>query len=269
MLNNEQIFSRVAVFDATGQRHEEASALAERLCLPLLAEQKKGGHTEAELIVVLQAEHIELQGTVAEEGGAIVVDFVAGKAGYRRRHGGGWRQPLVRALGLRAHKPLRIVDATPGLGQDAFVLAALGAEVKMVERSPVLAVLLEDGLRRLRAHSQIHALPQVLLTLERADSRCWLASFLADNRGERPDVIYLDPMYPHRQGSALVKKEMRRLRRLVGDDNDAEELLPLAMQVAQSRVVVKRPRHAAHLAALLPTMVIESEQTRYDIYRLG
>ncbi len=34
----------------------------------------------------------------------------------------------------------------------------------------------------------------------------------------RPQVVYLDPMFPHKQKSALVKKEMRVFQSLVGPD---------------------------------------------------
>lgn len=60
-----------------------------------------------------------------------------------------------------------------------------------------------------------------------------------------PDVVYLDPMYPHRQKSALVKKEMRVFQSLVGNDDDADSLLIPAMTIAKRRVVVKRPNYAS------------------------
>ncbi|HZJ10196.1 MAG TPA: class I SAM-dependent methyltransferase, partial [Trueperaceae bacterium] len=46
-----------------------------------------------------------------------------------------------------------VVDATAGLGADAFHLAAKGAQVTMIERSPVLAELLRDALEHARAGS--------------------------------------------------------------------------------------------------------------------
>ncbi|MBF0098616.1 MAG: class I SAM-dependent methyltransferase [Magnetococcales bacterium] len=267
VLDQEKNLASVALWDASGRRQAEALALAQRLALPLCGGVEEA--REAALLLVLTADRLELQSRDGCDGGAIAVDFVTGKAGYRRQHGGGWRQPLARAVGLRPQQGIWIVDATPGLGQDAFVLAALGGRVTMLERAPVLALLLEDGLRRLQAESQLRGLPQVTLTVQMVDSRHWLAERVGLPGAEQPAVIYLDPMYPHREGSALVKKEMRRVRRLVGDDTDAGELLAVALQVAQRRVVVKRPRAAPHLGERKPTMVLESEQTRYDVYRLG
>ncbi|MBF0184902.1 MAG: class I SAM-dependent methyltransferase [Magnetococcales bacterium] len=265
-LNQKDIFSTLAVWDASGWRQQEAHTLAQQLALPVWNGE---GDSPADLLLVLTAERLELHSQNREEGGPIFVDFVQGKAGYRRQHGGGWRQPLVRAVGLRPSQPLRIVDATAGLGQDAFVLAALGGVVTMLERSSVLSCLLADGLRRLAEQSRLQALPQVTLTLQTGDARHLLAAWGEEAPLQRPEVIYLDPMYPHRPGSALVKKEMRRLRRLVGDDTDADALLLQALPVATRRVVVKRPRAAPVLAGQRPTMSLESNLTRYDIYRLA
>ena len=84
---------------------------------------------------------------------------------------------------------------------------------------------------------------------------------------DKPATIYLDPMYPHRKKSALVKKEMRIARELVGDDDDAAELLQIALNNTQNRVTVKRPIHAELLIATpKPDTQIRSKKTRYDIY---
>lgn len=81
-----------------------------------------------------------------------------------------------------------------------------------------------------------------------------------------PAVVYLDPMYPHRSKSALVKKEMRILRILVGDDEDSAKLLTSALQVANKRVVVKRPAYAPPLTGLEPNLVFKTKNNRFDVY---
>ncbi|MBF0460926.1 MAG: class I SAM-dependent methyltransferase [Magnetococcales bacterium] len=246
----------MAIWAASPAQWSQATLWADRLSLPLVAEP-----SGARLLLVVTDTRLELRSVDPEEGGAIYVDFVGGKGGFRRAHGGGLRQPLARAVGLRGNRPLRILDATPGLGQDALVLAALGGVVQMVERSPVVAALLADGLRRLaEGMGQTDALA---LTLVQADARRVLEGWSGQEGG--PDVVYLDPMYPHRDGSALSKKEMRRLRVLVGDDGDAAELLAVALTVARQRVVVKRPRLAPVLGGQ-PTMAIGSKNTRFDVY---
>ena len=80
------------------------------------------------------------------------------------------------------------------------------------------------------------------------------------------DVIYLDPMFPERKKSALVKKEMRLFKRLAGEDNDADQLLKSALASSASRVVVKRPKGAPVLASLKPTHEIKAKKFRYDVY---
>jgi 16S rRNA (guanine1516-N2)-methyltransferase len=84
--------------------------------------------------------------------------------------------------------------------------------------------------------------------------------------GEAPQVIYLDPMFPHRDKSALVKKEMRLFRPLVGDDDDAPALLQAALALATHRVVVKRSRKAPVIAGEQPGYVLEGKSSRFDIY---
>jgi 16S rRNA (guanine1516-N2)-methyltransferase len=82
---------------------------------------------------------------------------------------------------------------------------------------------------------------------------------------EFPEVVYLDPMFPPKKKSALVKIEMRVLRQLVGDDEDAAVLFESAARVARKRVVVKRMRLAPELVPN-PTIVFEGKTTRYDVY---
>jgi 16S rRNA (guanine1516-N2)-methyltransferase len=80
-----------------------------------------------------------------------------------------------------------------------------------------------------------------------------------------PDAIYIDPMFPpKRKASALAKKEIRMVRRIVGDDEDASELLAVARRHAP-RVVVKRPTAAPPLADK-PAMSIAGKLVRYDVY---
>jgi 16S rRNA (guanine1516-N2)-methyltransferase len=91
---------------------------------------------------------------------------------------------------------------------------------------------------------------------------------MGDWQGEAPQVIYLDPMFPHRDKSALVKKEMRLFRPLVGDDQDAPALLQAALALASHRVVVKRPRKAPIIDGAKPSHSLEGKSSRYDIYAL-
>lgn len=167
------------------------------------------------------------------------IDFSTGAMGYRQQHL--QHELLIKACGAKSSR-LRIVDLTAGLGRDAFLLAAAGHQVLMLERSPIMAALLEDAIQRLEKNSHYD------LTLKFTDAKTWVSNLRSD---EHPDVILCDPMHPTRQKSALVKKELRIIRELVGVDEDADELLPLALNCAK-RVVVKRPRLAEPLAGIKP-----------------
>ena len=182
---------------------------------------------------------------------------------FRRAHGGGYSQLLVRACGLRPGYRPSIIDATAGLGKDAFVLACMGARVTMLERHPVIAALLADGLQRAYRDQETGALLGGRLGLCHVDARVELAW---PGAAHRPDAIYLDPMYPPRRKAARVKKDMQLLQQLAGPDKDGAELLAVALRGAKSRVVVKRPRLAPALAEVKPDVVLSAKNTRFDIY---
>ncbi|MDA8160059.1 MAG: class I SAM-dependent methyltransferase [Desulfobacteraceae bacterium] len=192
------------------------------------------------------------------------VDFGSDAFLYRLRHGGGRRQPLGRAVGLKPGHSPRVLDATAGLGRDAFILAALGCEVVLCERSAIIFALLEDGLQRA---ARDHRLSEIAgrLTLQAADSLQLMATLKA---GEAPEVIYLDPMFPPRSKTALVKKEMRLVRAAAGDDDgDPAALLGLARNCAGRRVVCKRPATAPPLAGRpAPDFAITTPRHRFDVY---
>ena len=191
----------------------------------------------------------------------ISVDFVSGAVAHRRKFGGGRGQSIAKAVGLKQGVNPSVVDGTAGLGRDAFVLASLGCNVTMVERNPVVAALLEDGLRRAYESEEIGDWMRERMTLVHGSS---LESVI--EMGEEVDVVYLDPMYPHREKSALVKKEMRVFQSLVGADLDADGLLAPAMALATKRVVVKRPDYAEDLDGVKPSMVIATKKNRFDVY---
>ena len=197
----------------------------------------------------------------------VVVDFVGGKADHRRKFGGGKGQDIAKAVGLNKGVTPSVLDATAGLGRDAFVLASLGCQVTMVERAPVVAALLADGLRRAREAVDVSGIAS-RMSLVSGNAVAWMRAQSQQNPEGQFDVVYLDPMFPHREKSALVKKEMRLFQELLGDDPDADGLLMPALAIARYRVVVKRPRLAPDLDAHKPTYRLEGKSCRYDIYAL-
>lgn len=215
----------------------------------------------APLALVLTSAHLELRKRDEPKLGGIFVDFVSGAMAHRRKFGGGRGEAVAKAVGIKGGYLPDVVDATAGLGRDAFVLAALGCRVRMLERHPVVAALLEDGLQRGYADSEIGGWLRERLTLLHVASQQALSDITP-----APDVVYLDPMYPHRQKSAMVKKEMRVFQSLVGADEDADALLEPARRLAKKRIVVKRPDYAPPLAGVVTQSAVVTKSHRFDIY---
>lgn len=250
--------SIVAVLPVGGDARIRAKAehIARELALPLIREADAG----YDLHLVVNADRLELRDTRPPAPGPIHVDFIKGAVGYSRRVN---RFGLLfQAAGLRRGSNTSIIDATCGLGRDAFLLADNGCVVTAIERSPIVAALVRDGLDRAARDPELCDWIPSRLRLTVGDARDILKRL---SPGASPDVVYLDPMFPPKTKSALVKKEMRILRHLVGDDPDAEHLFEIARTVARGRVVVKRMRHAPPLAPN-PTHVYRQKTTRYDVY---
>ncbi len=188
----------------------------------------------------------------------VLIDWAS--AEQRSRIRAGRRQLLARAAGLHLKRDACVLDATGGLGRDAFTLAALGARVVLVERQPLVVELLRDAQRRARLRPE----PAIV---EAADRLHIVGSDALDmNVAQGPfDTVYLDPMYPDDGKSALPQKEMQLLRDLAGDDLDADRLLAHARGLAP-RVAVKRPLRAPPLAGVRPNAVLEGTQARFDLY---
>lgn len=227
-------------------------------------------HDESSLFaLVLTAERLELRKLDEPRLGAIFVDLAGGAVAHRRKFGGGKGQAIAKAAGLNKGTTPTILDGTAGLGRDAFVLASLGCKVQMVERHPVVAALLDDGLERAKQDSEIGGWVSERMSLIHASSLNALDDLAQNAEFTKPDVVYLDPMYPHpenKKKSALVKKEMRVFQSLVGADLDADGLLEPALALATKRVVVKRPDYANWLHEQKPSMAIETKKNRFDVY---
>ena len=241
-----------------------AVQLAQRLSLPLLTTDMDLAHfTLARAVLVVSGQSLYLQQTGRRAPGPVVVDF--GSAGMRHRSRSGTSELLGKAVGHGRKTSLRILDATAGLGRDAFVLADLGCEVVMCEREPVILEMLRCGLQSATSSSDIWLSGVVQrMRLCSQDARHISAKEI---RGM--DVIYLDPMFPQRAKSAAVKKEMALFQLLLecsADPQDADALLVWALEQNTARVVVKRPSKAPNLATLKPSHCIEGKSVRYDVY---
>lgn len=188
------------------------------------------------------------------------IDFAGGAVGFRFRRGGERGHPLVRAAGIKRDRIPSIVDATAGLGRDAFLLASAGAKVTLIERSAEVHALLKDALARDAADSPELAGVVGRMTLIHGDARHLLPEL-------KPDVVIVDPMHPPRRSSALVKQEMRQLSGIVGADKDADELMRIALATARERVVLKWPLRAASLLDTpKPSHQFAGKTVRYEVF---
>lgn len=193
----------------------------------------------------------------------LVCDFTGGAVAHRLRFGGGRGQALPRAVGMKGGRTPSIVDATAGLGRDAFLLASLGADVTLIERSDTVCALLEAGMAEARDAGGDVADVISRMTLIHGDAKDLLARL-------SPDVVLVDPMHPARKKTALVKNEMRMLRKIVGSDEDSVDLMKVALAVARERVVLKWPRRAAPMEGIAPSShQILGKSTRYDVFMVG
>ncbi len=173
---------------------------------------------------------------------------------WQKRRDEGKKQALVRACNPRAG--LSIIDATAGWGRDAAILASFGAKVTMLERNPIMQVLLENALLRASGSHK-----PLLLSLHKENAIHFFQQLRPENY---PDIVYIDPMHPPRQKTALVKKDLQVLQNLIGCDEDADQLINLARARVRQKVVVKWPQQ---LRALLPCQQsISGKTVRFDIY---
>ena len=238
-------------------RKAQADKIARLTGLPLLNEQSD----EFELQLRFDDNRVSLFDTALNT--SIHVDFAEGTLAHRHRFGGGRGQAIARAVGLKHGNTPDVLDITAGLARDAYILASLGCKITLVEQSAVLYTLIEDGIQRSLANSASAEVLKNFINLVNTESVAYMREI---NRDNRPDVVYIDPMYPERKKSALVKKDMQILQRLLGKEKNTDQLLKAALKCASKRVVVKRPIHADTPGKLKPDTSISSKKTRYDVY---
>lgn len=247
---------KIAITFDSPEHLAQAKQLAKQLDLPVVEPEFQ----YYDFLLVITKNRLELREVGEKHSKPLYVDFLHGAVAHRRKYGGGRGQLLARAVGIKPGITLDILDATAGLGHDAFVLAGLGCSLRLLERSPIIAALLADGLQRAKIVAEFAGIDMQLLG---GDAVSYMQQLSAKMR---PDVVYLDPMYPVRTKSALVKKEMRILRKIVGEDADVAQLLAVALQVARKRVVVKRPRLAPSIPGPKSDVVFTGKSSRFDVY---
>jgi 16S rRNA (guanine1516-N2)-methyltransferase len=186
--------------------------------------------------------------------------FIEGPILHRLKYGKGRGQNLAKAVGFKFNKNRTIIDATAGLGYDAFILASLGANVTLIERSEKIYDLLKSAISEAKLYGGEISKIVNRMNLLFGDSKDILPNIA-------PEVILIDTMYKNRKKSALVKNDMRLVREVVGSDSDHVELINVALNNASKRVVIKQPRYAETLDNIKGcSHQILGKTIRYDVY---
>lgn len=252
---------------------EQSQLLAKKLGLEvhaIPANKKKQKFAQAQWQLVFTLQGLVLRLSSEPTWSDILIDFAAANLQYRQQHGGGRNEAIAKAIGIKGKQSINVLDCTAGMGTDSFIMASVGANVTLLERSPIIGALLENALIRGVQAGDV----ECLNVCERMDLKQQDAiAYLNQNNAStsQTDVVYLDPMFPHKKKSALVKKEMRAFQMLLGPDQDSELLLTGAINFAPQRIVVKRPASAPALdnrQGLTPSMAIGSKKHRFDVYLL-
>lgn len=248
MADNEKIVIRVE----KGGDRDLAGSLSARISAPI---QDKDGNG---LTVLFDSKGVSLTGYGLTYQG----DF-AGMM-HRITNGRLEHEMLVRAVKTdETGKTLKAVDATAGMGEDAFLIAAYGYEVILCEQNPVIAVLLKDALRRAKRDPYLKNIAG-RMTVKCTDSVEYLSKNL-----DKIDVVYLDPMFPARQKSGLINKKLQLIQKLEPPCSAEKELFEAAILSKAERIIVKRPLKSQNLAGKTPNYMLKGKAIRYDCYVQG
>lgn len=225
-------------------RKDEALQVASRLALPMV---ETAASTPLQLCLTAEAWVLKQAGCLP-----IIVSF----------NPLSWRQSVsARDHLFRACRPSagrRIVDLTAGLARDAAILASFGAQLCLVERDPIMQVLLADGIQRAETSREL-AVGQVVLRCTDA-----LSYLNALDASDAPDVIYYDPMHPARVKSAQVNHALQCLQTWLPPEADPLSILTVAKMHALDRVVLKWPARAPQVGH--PNHQLVGKTIRYDVY---
>lgn len=168
---------------------------------------------------------------------------------------------LIKAAKFKGlEQPLCAIDATAGFGEDSLLLAAHGFKVELYEYNPIIAAMLFDALERAKRISGLSGIT-TRMTLHHENSIGALKTL-----DYSPDIILLDPMFPERQKSALVKKKFQILHHFESPctDEEAELLLKSAFEANPRKIIIKRPLKGPFLANIKPSYSLSGKAIRYD-----
>ena len=171
------------------------------------------------------------------------------------------REMLVKAARIKGQEmPQTLVDATGGFGEDSLILAAAGFQVRLYEFDEIIAALLQDCMDRARE------IPELMEAVGRMELVCGDSVQGMRSLDYKPDIVLLDPMFPARQKSALIKKKFQLIQRLESPCSTEADLLEAAIAAAPKRIVIKRPLKGPYLAEKKPSYSLEGKAIRYDCF---
>lgn len=154
----------------------------------------------------------------------------------------------------------KAIDATAGMGEDSFLLAAYGYDVTLFEQNPVVAALLRDALKRAEQNEELKPIVG-RMHLQEGDSIEYLRE-----HSPQVDVIYLDPMFPERQKSGLIGKKLQLIQKMEPPCGDEKELFDAVLSCKPEKIIVKRPLKSPFLAGKKPNHQLLGKAIRYDCY---
>lgn len=156
----------------------------------------------------------------------------------------------------------KAIDATAGMGEDAFLLAAQGYEVTLYRAESGRCCPFE---RRTAARKEYPILKEIAarMKLVEGDSVECMSKLL-----DPVDVIYLDPMFPARQKSSLINKKLQLIQKLEPPCSEETDLFDAAIKATPEKIIVKRPLRSEFPCRRKPSYTLNGKAIRYDCYTL-
>lgn len=228
---------------------EKAKKIAERLNIEIITNNK---------------EKFDILLSMDESGLALVSDNMKlygdfSKSIKRLKQSNLQKEMLIHAVKIKGEKEnLIAIDATAGLGEDSILLAAYGYNVELYEKNPIISELLKDAMERAE---KISELKDIIGRMKVHNEDSIIAM---QNLKYKPDIILLDPMFPERTKSALIKKKFQILHKIENPCSDENEMLSSAIKANPKKLVIKRPLKGEYLAGVKPDYSLKGSSIRYD-----
>ena len=214
---------------------------------------------------------VPLADSMGEELTLVVDDAGLSLVGYGMRYQGDfarmlnrvtkgrlYHEMLVKITKTKAEHPVAF-DAAAGMGEDSFLLAAAGYEVYLFERDKVIAALLKDALRRAREDDRLCEIVGRMRLIEGNSIE------QMPKLDIKPEIVYLDPMFPPRKKSGLIQKKLQLIQKLEQPCADEQELYDAAVSLHPKKIIIKRPLKGALLADKKPSYTVKGKAIRYDV----